>query len=155
MKKKMLFGALIILSFVIAFSLYSNLQNSRIIGFNRISSVHIEKFGIDEKMNFELIDSYEISDPSQIANLVRALNKPVKQKLTMDLSVLIFYDNNYKIRIAYQNGSELKLVVTFDAHPLQGEYAPSRVKVSENFFDDDNVYLLSEDDVTLFTSIIY
>ena len=155
MKKKMLFGALIILSFVIAFSLYSNLQNSRIINNSRISSVYIEKFGIDEKRNFKLVDSFEISDPSQIANLVRALNKPEKQKLTSDLDVLIFYDNNYMIRIVYQNGAEQKLSVTFDNNPSPSKYAPSRVKVSDNFFDDNNVYLLSEDDVTLFTSIIY
>lgn len=154
MKKKILFGTLIILSLAFVFSLDSELSNSRIIGHNRIISVFVEKFDIDNQKNFKLVDSYEISDQSQIAWLVKILNKPVKQKLTAVLDILVFYDNNYIIRINYQNGSELKLVVTFDDIPSQSKYAPSRIKVSDNFFDDNNVYLLSEDDVASLSSII-
>lgn len=140
------------LSLVLLLSLY--LGNSSIIGHSKISSITLEKFKMDSSKALSLIETIEISDQDRIAKLVKAIDKPKNQKLEMDLDILIIYDRNYIITIHYKNGSELKLAVTFSSNPSQGNYVPSKIRIGDSFFDDSNVFLLSQDDVDLFSSII-
>jgi beta-lactamase regulating signal transducer with metallopeptidase domain len=143
--------------FILGFAVLSNPKDSvgvSIIGKNRVSSISADKFEMDSQMNLVLVDSFVITDKAKINSLVIVLNKPIEQKLTMVLDISIFYGNNYFIKIRYEDESELTLAVTFETIPSQNIYSPGQLKVSDNFYDDNNVYLLTDDDVSALSSLL-
>lgn len=154
MKKKVLIGSVIIVSIVLFLALYSNLRSLTIIGHNPISNITVERYEIDVSKTIRLIDTVVISDQVRIAKLVKAIDKPKDQKLEEDIDMLVIYDRNYIVTINNKNESDLKLAVTFLSTPSQGDSITDKIRIGDNFFDDSSVFLLSKDNVQLFTSII-